>query len=149
MEQIPNFLFERDFWLDLREKTEVKGIIGEGRCNKWSLQSYRLLEAMGFAHLFEVIVLEKKVSELNRNRQQFHNWLEMRDGKKRIFLADGIAGQFFSEYPLGFYARIEEIPQGMQNFYNSITWSYVPEKDLYEKIIAEKRLAEPTRPAEI
>jgi hypothetical protein len=133
--EIPNELFSQDFWLELRKQTSARRVVGAetaGYCTLWSFESYHLLKKMGLSDLFKVVRLE------TNNGRDCHDWLELRKGKERIFLADGTAGQFFPECTLGLYTHVEQIPEPMKNFYNSKTWSRVPSEDLRMSNIRER-----------
>ena len=117
--EIPRELRSQDFWLELRKEVFPDGRIGENECDAWSIKTYRLLEALGFAEFFEAMrISNQKIPELKKNGLKFHKWLELRVADERIFLADGTTGQIFSRYPSGFYGRVEEIPFEMSDFYN-------------------------------
>ncbi len=137
--EIPNELFNQDFWLNLRKQTSARRVVGTesaGYCTLWSLESYHLLEKMGLADLFKIVRLEMNKYKLEKG--DCHDWLELRKGEERIFLADGTAGQFFPECTLGLYTHIEKIPESMRSFYNSKTWSRLPQEDLQMSNIRER-----------
>ena len=108
-------LLERDYWENLRDETSVSGSVGRWRCDFWV---HDILNLVGESIDKIDILTTFHGKSLVENGFSFHTWLEIVGNGKR-FIADGTAGSFHDDYPMGFYGFLEEAPKLLKDIYNS------------------------------
>ena len=98
------------FWAEIRLSAGIEGL-GEEQCEQWCRAA--LKNRLVRRHFWEEIAFLGDVDIASRTPVQIHHWLRSDD-----FSADGTAGQYDHNYPLGYYGKIENASDILRRIYD-------------------------------
>jgi hypothetical protein len=104
-------------WLELRREIFCDSDNGAGRCYDWVKLAYAKRQTLS---CFDLEIMWKRNIWFNGSGVAGHHfWLQggLRDNLRDIFVADGTAGQFTAEYPLGFYGTFNDNSELFRQIY--------------------------------